>query len=96
MSDHLASAVASRIVLFYNLSPQHTSSPEFGQFHKIVGRYTKVEFYPVGYFVNGQTLLGESGQPLVTPGQSKAQFLGDERACVVQHHGIDSQHSEPR
>ena len=96
MSLHLAGTVASGIVLFYNLSPQHAGGTELGQLHEVVGRDAEVEFDSIGNLIDRETFLGKSGQPFVTPSQGETQLLRNERTGIVQHHGIDSQHSEER
>ena len=94
MSLHFTSTIASRIILFHNLSPQHTGSPEFGKLHKIIGRYTEIKFHSFSDFVDRQTFICKGGQPLITPSQSKTKFLRNKRSGIVQHHGIDCQYPE--
>ena len=85
---HLASAVASRVVLLHDLSPKHTCCTEFCQFHEIYCWNAHVELDAVCHFVGGETCFGQLCHPFVTPRERVTEFLVNVCTSVAKHFAI--------
>ena len=84
MDTHFAWAVAFWFVFLYNLSPKHTSSSEFSDFHEVVAGNAHIELNLTSSSININTSIGEHFQPLVTPCQCAAKFLVDISAGIIE------------
>ena len=94
MYVHLACAVAFRLILLYDLCPQHTCCTEFGNLHKVVGGDAHIEFDALCSLVDSHTCVGELRHPLVSPCEGVAEFLCDVCAGVAEKHCVYSEHAE--
>ena len=76
------------VISLNNFSPQHAACAEFGNLHEIVGRNTHVEFDTRCHFIGSQPVFCHQCKPLGTPCECIAEFLSDERTCVVKHEAV--------
>ena len=91
---HLGAARAFGFVLSHDLSPEHASGAEFGDFHEVVGGNAHIEFDAVSYLVHGEAGVGELRQPVGAPSQSVTEFLIDVSTAVGQQHGVNGEELE--
>ena len=85
MDEHLACAIAGRIVSLHDLGPEHTAGAELGKFHEVIGRNTHIELHAASHLIDSQTGFGHHCEPFGTPCESIAELLGDICACVIEH-----------
>ena len=84
IDNHLARAVALRLILLHDFGPQQTCRTELGNLHEIVFRYTHVEFDAPCRQIHVYSRLYELMQVFITPGQCISQLLHDVCTRVVQ------------
>ena len=81
---HLTSAVAFWLILLNNLSPEHTSSTELCNLHKVVLGNTHVELNLVCCKSRLNTCINQLLKILVTPSKGIAEFLNDIGSRIVE------------
>ena len=90
MSQHLAWAVASRIVFLHDVCPQHTGCTELRDFQEVVRADTEVELNLLGCIVSRYASFDQRVQVFVTPSKGITQFLCDVRTCIVQFDSVNA------
>jgi len=110
MCHHFAGTVAStvgpcifavrartfRLILFYDVGPQHTCRTEFGNFHEIVGADTEIELDFLGSQCGRNAGFHQLVEVFISPSQCISQFLVNVGSGIVQLYRVDGDATEMR
>ena len=92
IDEHLAAAVAARVVLLHHLAPQQAGGAYLGNLHEVVAASGKVEHQAGCDVVDSESEVGEVGHQVVGCSQGEAQLLHDIGARIVDVATVDGQH----
>ena len=91
---HFARATAGRLVLGYDVGPQHTCGAELRDLHEIIraDRHRKADRR--SRLVDREPLLHQFYDIFVAYGQREGQFLDDRRTAVVELLAVDADEAD--